>query len=157
MSCGLVQLTATSNIKNELTKKPEITFFKKKIDKYKNFTILNIIQKFNSVCNFNTKTSCNLDINGDLISNIFLYIELPSIPKFPDNKFTETKNYNSIWSLNNDHINRLAWVENIGFNLIKFVELEIGTKLIDKISGEFLYIQNRITNNNSKHKNLDIL
>jgi len=153
MSCSLLQLVSTSKTKYNLINKPEITFFKWKIKgDYNNFSILNIIQRFNNIPNFNTKLTCNIDFNGDLIKNIFLVIDLPAIPKFNNNNSN-----NPSWSLYNNSINKIAWVENIGYNIIKNVELEIGSNLIEKFSGDFLLLQHNLFYKQTKKKSINCM
>lgn len=129
---GSIMQLATYGVENiYLTDKPQITFFKMVYKRYTNFSVDNIPQYFNSVANFNTKVSCILGKNGDLINNIYVVVSLPQIP-----------------ILNNGIVVR--WVEYLGYNLLKTIELEIGGKVIDTQYSEWLYIWNELNIKNNK-------
>lgn len=124
MAGGLLQLIAKGIIDAYLTEDPQITFFKKIYRRHTNFAIESIPQNFSSIPNFGETVSCILSKSGDLIGEIFLYIELPFIPK--------TKN-------------KVAWVPYIGYAIIKDITISIGDKQIDKQYGEWLYIWSQLT------------
>jgi len=157
MTAGLLILASTWKKKYFMITKPIITFFRyvTSLTKFYNFAMFKNSLKFNTQVDFGKKVTCDLDKNGDLIHKIFLVIEIPSIPKFKENSFTYSKNFISYWWLNDDHINKVAWVEHIGYNIIKNVEIEIGSKIIDKMWGELLYVLNKISSNNWQKKGLD--
>ena len=157
MSWGLLSLVSIWTKKEYMINAPEITFFKYVYKKYSLFTIIHSEQKFNTKPDFGKKITCNIDKNGDMLSKIYLVIELPSIPKFVDNNFTYNKNFLALWWLNNEHINKISWVEYIGYNIIKYIELEMNWQKIDKISGELLYIKNTLHCKNSKQNLLNVM
>ena len=114
MGGGLIQLVAQGFEDLYLTSDPEVTFFKRIYKRHTNFSLELIPQLFSTTPDFGKRVTCNLSKNADLLSNIYLYIELPSIPK----------QYNSENELN--YIDKFAWAKKIGFSIINYVELEIG-------------------------------
>ena len=128
MSGSLIQLAAKGQSNLYLTNKPEITFFKSVYKRHTNFSIEPMPQYFSSVPNFGNKVSCTLAKTGDLISNGYLVVDLPSTPKF----FTSSGKI--------DEYIKVAWVKNLGYRLIKKIELDIGNKIIDTQLGEWMYI-----------------
>lgn len=122
MPGGILDLVSKGK-EDIIIKNPEITFFISVIMKHNPFTIQPITQKFKSSVNFNKRTSCNISIAADLINKITLAIELPSITL--KNKF--------------------AWVSNIGFRIIDYIEIEIAGTKIDRQYGKWLDIWYSLT------------
>jgi len=125
MTGSLMQLVAYGIENIYLTDNPQITFFKTVYRRYTNFSIESIPQHFNSKVNFGNKVSCTISKNGDLINRIYVVITLPNIPQ-----------------LQNDA--KIRWINYIGYNLLKTIELEIGGKVIDTHYTEWLYIWNEL-------------
>jgi len=138
MAGGLIQLVTLGYEDLYLTTEPEVTFFKRIYKRHTNFSLELIPQLFNTIPDFGKRVTCNISKNADLLSNIYLYIELPNIPKQYDdnNELSEIKNF--------------AWCKNIGCALINYIELEIGGQLIDKHYGDWLNIWNELTVTNLK-------
>ena len=132
MSGSLIQLAAKGQSNLYLTNKPEITFFKAVYKRHTNFSIEAMPQYFSTVPNFGNKVSCTLAKTGDLISNGYLVVDLPSTPQFFDS------------SGKLDEYIKVAWVKNLGYRLIKKIELDIGNKIIDTQYGEWMYIWSEI-------------
>lgn len=132
MSGSLIQLAAKGQSNLYLTEKPEITFFKSVYKRHTNFSIEPMPQYFSSVPNFGNKVSCTLAKTGDLITNGYLIVDLPSTPKF----------FDSAGKL--DEYIKVAWAKNLGYRLIKKIELDIGNKIIDTQYGEWMYIWSEI-------------
>lgn len=135
MAGGIIQLVASGIENSYLTDNPQITFFKSVYRRHTNFAIESIVQKFSSDANFGQTVSCTISFKGDLVNKIFVYVELPSIPKFFDQATGEE-----------DNIKKFAWVQNLGYALIQEVSVEIGGQLIDKQYGEWLYIWSQVSN-----------
>ena len=115
-----------------LSGNPEITYFKSIYKRHTNFAVESIEQYFNVTPDFGKKASVTVSRNGDLITNTYLRIDLPSIKT--------------------DDINGFSWTEEIGHFLIKSVEIEIGGEIIDKHYGVWLSIWNSLTLNRSGHQ-----
>ena len=128
MGGGLMQLVAYGAQDIYLTGNPQITFFKVVYRRHTNFSIENIEQTFNGTADFSKKVSCTISRNGDLVHRILLRTTLP--------KYTIPTNTN---------YKLIKWVNNIGEQLIKYVEIEIGGQRIDKHYGEWLHLWNELT------------
>jgi hypothetical protein len=135
MAGGLIQLVAYGVQDIYLTAHPQITFFKVLYRRHTNFSIESVVQNFSSVANFGETVSCTISRSGDLIGKIFLYVELPAIPKFINKQTGEE-----------DSIKKMAWVNNLGYALVQEVFIEIGGKVIDKQYGEWMYIWSQLNN-----------
>lgn len=126
MTGGLIQLVSIGFENLYLTVDPEITFFKMVYKRYTNFSQEPIVQLFTTTPNFDTRVSCNISKNADLLRNINLYVEIPEIPKV-------------------NEIIKYKWIDNIGYGIIEYIELEINGNLIDKLYGDWLNIWNLLT------------
>lgn len=124
MTGGLMQLVVYGAQDIYLTGNPMITFFKAVYRRHTNFATESIRQTFNGTANFDSKLSCLISRNGDLISKIYLETILPSVTS------TDT--------------NLARWVEHVGHHLIKEVEIEIGGQTIDRHTGEWLDIWSQL-------------
>ena len=77
MSGALLQLAALGSQDPYLTSNPEITFFKKKINRYSNFSTGTIQVNFDgNGVNFGTSQTATIDNSGDLIYKMTLVIKL---------------------------------------------------------------------------------
>jgi hypothetical protein len=140
MTGGHIQLVAYGIQDIFLTMNPQITFFKVVYRRHSNFSIETIPQYFIHKPNFGSKSTAVISRIGDLINNIYIVINLPDIPNF----------LNTSGDL--DQLTKFSWIKNIGYALIKYVEIEIGGQLIDRQYGEWLYIWNNLT----RPKNINI-
>lgn len=122
-----------------LTKEPQITFFKMSYKRHTNFSTEIIPQPFDSEPDFGKNVSLTIGKNGDLIRNITLVFELPKIPKFKNNDNTDNE------------ITKFAWVEKIGYAIIKKIEIEIGGEIIDRHFNHWLNIWNELTKKEEKN------
>ena len=132
MGGAIIQLVARGIQDTYLTSDPQITFFKVLYRRYTNFSIESIPQYFSSAANFGETVSCTISRAGDLVGQIYLYVEIPAIPMFTDNGQI-------------DEVRKFAWVRNLGHALIQEVSIEIGGKLIDKQYGEWMHIWSELT------------
>lgn len=135
MAGGLIQLVAYSKQDIFLTHDPQITFFKVVYRRHTNFTLEVIPQNFLDTPDFGKRVTSIISKNGDLIRNMHLVIDLPSIPKF-DNE-----------------IIKFAWVKRIGYAIIKTIDIEIGGELIDRHYGDWLNIWHELTMSNKMNLN----
>lgn len=133
MTGGLIQLAAVGVQNMFLTDDPQITFFKIVYRRHTNFSMEPIKQTFINKPDFKKKTSCTISKSGDLISRIYLVIELPQIKEFSDSNI------------------KFAWAKKIGLAMINNVELEIGGVLVDRHYGDWLNIWFELT-----QKNVDV-
>ena len=132
MSGALFQLQATGQEDMYLTSNPEITFFKTTYKKYTNFAIDTLINPVSGTLGFGNDIICELPRNGDLISKIFLKIELSA----------STNIINGKW----------GWIKQIGHNIINKVTLQIGNRKIDSIDNIWLNIWHDLTKKDSQEE-----
>jgi len=105
-----------------LTGNPQITFFKVVYRRHTNFAVEAIEQTFNGSAAEGQKFSCTISRNGDLLHRVYLQTELT--PGHAD-----------------------SWV---GFEIIDYVEVEIGGQCIDKHYGEWMAIWCSLTHGSDK-------
>jgi hypothetical protein len=129
MTGGILQLVSVGVENMYLTNEPQITFFKVVYRRHTNFSIESMPQYFNIKPDFSNRVSCSIAKNGDLINKIYVVVTLPNIPQQPSNVYAR-------------------WVENIGYILLKMVEIEIGGKVIDRHYSEWFYIWNELNKTN---------
>ena len=103
---------------------PQMSFFKKVYQRYTNFSCEFQKYQFDSSLDFGKTTTFTIPRQGDLIKNLFLQFELPEIPSIPTN--------------------RSSYVNYIGYALIDYIEIYINTSLIDRQTGEWMYIYNEL-------------
>ena len=142
MSGGFLQLAAKGEEDIYLTGNPQITFFVSVYKRYTNFSIENIRQYFEGEADFGKKVYCKLESIGDLISDIYLHVKLPSLINF-NSKIKESN-----IGLNEDdsrHDLTYHWINYVGHALINYVEIEIGGVVIDKHYGIWLQIWSELT------------
>jgi hypothetical protein len=130
MGGGLLQLVAYGAQDVYLTGNPQITFFKVVYRRHTNFSIESIRQSFNGKFNFDSRVTCQISRNGDLVSKLLLEVVLPQLQQSPKD----------IWSDTADR-----YVNYVGLRLIKSVELEIGGQRIDKQYSDWMYIWNELS------------
>lgn len=131
MTGGIIQLVAHGVENLYLTDDPQITFFKLVYRRHTNFSVESIAQYFNIAADFSNRVSCTIAKNGDLINKIYLVLTLPNIPE-----------------LSNDAV--VKWVDNIGYAILKTVELEIGGRIIDTNYGDWMFIWSELNKTNNK-------
>jgi hypothetical protein len=147
MGSGIIQLASYGIQDMYFIDNPTITFFKVMYKRHTNFAIESIPQYFNIKPDFGTRVSCNIAKIGDLIGKIYLLINLPPIGKFIDIP-NETGSGNS-------NIATCAWCSNIGYQLIKQIDLEIGGSIIDRHYADWFNIWYEITVPLSKRDGLN--
>ena len=142
MTGGMLQLVAQGNENLYLTFNPQITYFKVVYKRHTNFSYESVRQNFNSKPEFNKKITCTIGKNADLIHKLYVVVNLPKI------------NVNSE-SNELSNLNKCAWIENIGWHIIKSVEIEIGGYVIDRHYGDWLYIWSTLTYKSGLKRGLD--
>jgi len=132
MTGGLIQLVAYGVQDIFLTKDPQITYFKTVYRRHTNFSTEMIPQYFSSDPNFGNKVSATLSRAGDLIRKMYLVVDLPPVQSLLEDSVISEKL-------------KFSWVRNIGYAIIKSIEIDIGGQVIDKQYGEWLYIWHELT------------
>ena len=134
MGGGLLQLVAYGAQDIYLTGNPQITFFKVVYRRHTNFSIECKEQVFNGEIKFGGTIDCNIDRSGDLLSNMYLEMELPTLKS--DTDVNQTAN--------------LKYVNGVGHAIIKDIQVQIGGQLIDKHYAEWLNIWGELNIENSR-------
>ena len=133
MSGALLQLAALGSQDPYLTGNPEITFFKKKISRYTNFSTGTSQVNFDGTgVNFGTMQTATIDNSGDLIYKLILVLKLE-------------KNTSKTWG----YVNRL------GHAIIDNISINIGGTEVDVMYGDFMYMYNELNRNDSHDDNFD--
>jgi hypothetical protein len=125
MGGGLMQLVAYGAQDVYLSGNPQITFFKVVYRRHTNFSVEPIQQTWNGAPDFGRTVTCNINRNGDLITNMYVAVTLNSIPAS----------------------NNVAWgyVNRLGHAMIDDVKVEIGGSKIDEQYGDWLNIWYELT------------
>ena len=112
-----------------LTGNPQITFFKVVYRRHTNFSMEAIMQTFNGTVGTGASTvTATISRNGDLVSNLWLDVNLPVRGALT----TGTSTY-------------CNWTNNTGHALIKDCEIEIGGQRIDRHYSQWLDVYNELT------------
>jgi hypothetical protein len=125
---GLMQLVAYGAQDVYLTGNPQITFFKVVYRRHTNFACEAIEQTFNGTPAVGGKAVVPITRNGDLVTKMWLHT-------------TVTASGTS--------------GTNIGYELIKSVELQIGGTKIDKHYGRWMYLWNELSSDSNGDTALD--
>lgn len=139
MGAGELILVASSKDKYYLTKNPEITFFKIYYKRHTNFSIETIPQEFINKLDFGKQATLIIGRNGDLVSRVYLHIDLPVL----NSNISRRPKY------------KIRYVDNLGYALINKIELEIGGTIISREYGEWMYIWKELTTGKDKKRGMD--
>lgn len=126
-SSTLLQLVAQGRQDAYLTGAPQFTFFKHVYRRYTPFAIESIPIEFDGTADFGRRISAVIPRKGDLLSSLFLEVDLPVIPV----------------DVSGDP--PIFWCNDIGHALLESITVEIGDKEIDKHTGEWMYIWSQLT------------
>ena len=129
-----MQLSSTGISDKYLTGNPQITFFKTIYRRHTNFAIENIKQDFNSTVSFGEMATCKIPFNGDLISKLYLEINLPALKQ------------------NQSNSTYVGWVNALGHHIIDYYDIKIGGQTIDTHYSQWLDIWSEIYLDNSTQK-----
>lgn len=126
-----------------LTGNPQITFFKVVYRRHTNFAMEAIEQTFNGICEFGGKGSFTISRNGDLITYLYMQLDIPELPQ--DNGLDPT----------DPNYQLFAWTPELGHAIIRRIELQIGGQLIDTQYGEWFHIWKELTIPSGKEEGYD--
>jgi hypothetical protein len=133
MGGGLLQLVAYGAQDAYLSGNPQITFWKGLFKRHTNFAMEPFRVNFSGQPNWGTKQSAVIGRHADLLYSTYVEVVLPD-------KGTDGQDF--YW---NDDQFRL------GYNLIKYAELEIGGQLIDRLYGEWMFLWSSLTYTSEKN------
>ena len=124
MAGGLLQLVAYGAQDAYITGNPQITFFKGLFKRHTNFAMEAFRVNFNGQAGWGTKHSAILGRNADLLYSTYLEVVLaPGVYNYAGGNTGS----------------------GAGFNLIKYVELDIGGQIIDRQYGEWMYLWSELS------------
>jgi len=135
MSGGLIQLASYGKQDIYLNGNPQITFFKVIYRRHTNFSIEAIQQTFTTEADFGKIVSATIARgNGDLIHRIYLQFTLPALKQ---------EQSGSSW---------VGYVNSVGHNIIKRIDLEIGGQLIERHYSEWMEIWSELSQTESNRR-----
>lgn len=118
-----MQLVAIGQQDAYLTENPTITFWKRAYQRHTNFAVESIEQTFVGQVKFGGTASVNISRNGDLLNKAYIHVELPKLGSG-------------------------TWIDNVGHALVKSVTMSIGGQKIDRHTGEWMHLWNRLAGKN---------
>jgi len=127
MGGGLLQLVACGAQDAYLSGNPQITFWKGLFKRHTNFAMEPFRINFTGQPNWGTKQSAVIGRHADLLYSTYVEVVLPRVG-------TD----NQVFSWNNSE-------GRLGYNLIKYAELEIGGQQIDRLYGEWMFLWDTLT------------
>lgn len=138
MPGGLLQLVAYGAQDAYLTGNPQITFWKGLFKRHTNFSMEAFRINFSGQPSWGTKQTAIVGRHADLLYSTYVEVQLPYYGNDGTNE--------SLWN-NDGSISALASVikGGLGFNLIEYIELDIGGQIVDKVYGEFMYLWSKLT------------
>ena len=123
VSAGLLDLVAHGVQDIYLIGNPQMTYFKAVYKRHTNFTMESIRAVFEGNADFGNKVVCKIPRNGDLIHTMILEVDLPELT-----------------ATGSDSQHSIRYISNIGYNMIDYCDLRIGSQLIDRQYGEWMQI-----------------
>lgn len=142
MGLGKLLLISSGEENIITSKNTNITFFFKKIASVdNNISNETLPQFFKSTPTFGRRVTVNLSKHGDMISNMTLHIELPELPK---SKHTVLPS----------GVKKIAWVKKTALAMIKYIDLEIGGKIINRHYNDWLNINYEFNSNSRSFYNM---
>ena len=132
MGGGLLQLVACGAQDAYLSGNPQITFWKGLFKRHTNFAMEPFRINFTGQPNWGTKQSAVIGRHADLLYSTYVEVVLPRLA-------TD----GTVFSWNNEQ-------GRLGYNLIKYAELEIGGQQIDRLYGEWMFLWDTLTFDYSK-------
>jgi hypothetical protein len=139
MGGGLLQLVAYGAQDAYITGNPQITFWKGLFKRHTNFAMEPFRVNFSGQAQWGTKQTAIIGRHADLLYSTYLQVELPKLGK---------NNLPYYWNADEG---------GFGFNLIKWVELDIGGQIIDRLYGEWLHLWSLLSSDSNKISNLAFL
>lgn len=140
---ALIQVVAVGAQDQFLTGSPQITFFENKYEQHTNFSVEGIECIFNGNPNFGNQADVLVTRSGDLITAMYLKVELPALDA-------------SVMASGAGAANALvAWVPEVGFSLIEKVEFLIGGTTIDTRYGTWFSVARDLSRDSEQDKGFD--
>lgn len=137
---ALAQLVCVGNCDSALTSKPEVTFWKLKVDRCSNFALESVCQSFNGNCMYGGEQQLTLNRTGDLVYKQYLVAELPAIEAAEDD---DSSRYIVAPTGSDDRT--ANWVNEVGHVLIRRMSFAIGGQQIDAIYPAYMHAYEELT------------
>ncbi len=135
MAGALMQLVAYGAQDVYLTADPTVTFWKAVYRRHTNFAMESMSQTLSGTTNFGANVTCRISRNGDLLHRCYVKATLP----------------NPVASADEAYVNR------VGFALLKQVELRVGGQMIDRHYSSWMHIWTELTHTTDMKSLLDKL
>jgi len=136
MGGGLLQLVAYGAQDAYITGNPQITFWKSLYKRHTNFAMESFRVNFSGTTQWGSKQTAIVGRHADLLYSTYLQVELPK----------QDKN-SADYSWNNEQ-------NSLGYNLLRYIELDIGGQIIDRLYSEWLYLWTLLTSDTKKEEKL---
>jgi len=130
MGGGLLQLVAYGAQDAYISGNPQITFWKGLFKRHTNFAMEPFRINFSGQIQWGTKQTAIVGRHADLLYSTYVEVVLPR-------QTSGASPVDYYWNNDQNHL---------GFNLIKYVELDIGGQIIDRMYSEFMYIWSQLSN-----------
>ena len=126
---GRIRLAVTGIQDEWLTGEPEFSYFVANYKRHTRFSTEAVEMPFDGKCDFSGSVECRIPQNvGDLVRSTMLKIKLG---KLSTDTSTEKYRYNTPAAL----------------SIIKYVDLVIGGQIIERLTGDYIYMYNQLHNN----------
>ena len=126
---GRIRLAVTGIQDQWLTGEPQFSYFVTNYKRHTRFSTEAVEMPFDGRCDFSSSVECRIPQNvGDLIRSTMLKIKLG---KLSTDTSTEKYRYNTPAAL----------------SIIKYVDLVIGGQIIERLTGDYIYMYNQLHNN----------
>ena len=120
MTAGLLQLNFIGPQDKYLTGNPQMTYFKSVFKSHSNFAKDTQKLQFENAVQLGSTHTCVISRIGDLLSDLYLYVELPELVSSDNNE------------------NWAGYTNGVGLSIIKSVSLQIGGQTIDTLDSNWL-------------------
>jgi hypothetical protein len=138
MGGGLLQLVAYGAQDAYLSGNPQITFWKGLYKRHTNFAMEPFRINFNGQPSWGTKQTAIVGRHADLLFSSYVEVQLPH--------FDTTGATPAEWNFG--HLEDTLGIVPFGFNLVNYVELDIGGQIIDRQYSEFMYLWSCLSSKN---------
>jgi hypothetical protein len=141
MGGGLLQLVAYGAQDAYLSGNPQITFWRGLFKRHTNFAMEPFRVNLTGQASWGTKHSAILGRHADLVSSCYLEVELDTVDQ----------NYRLRYGPR-DNVTDPAQLGQVkaAYNMLRYVELDIGGQIIDRLYGEWMYIWTLLTHSVDK-------
>jgi hypothetical protein len=127
---GLIYMNASGLADSWITGTPSYSYYLTRFKRHSKFSFETVEKKFKQEVTFDSISTCEIPTDeGDLIQNIALLVELNSDIDWP------TKYGSS-----------LTYRDRLSSNLIEYIELVIGGQVIERITGQYIFIYESYNN-----------